>query len=55
VEAEAAVEEAVALASYSGNTPADKWRRAKPFLALAFLLIMCPLCGCTLWLIGMVD
>jgi hypothetical protein len=48
-------EEVVALASYFPNDPSDKWRRAKPFLAAAFLLILCPLCACSLWFLGLIG
>ncbi len=51
----AEAEEVVALASYFPNDPADTWRRAKPFVAVLVLLFLCPLCACSLWLVGLVG
>ena len=45
----------VVLGSYFPNDPADKWRRAKPFVAALVLLILCPLCACSLWLVGVLG
>jgi hypothetical protein len=49
----AEVAEVAALGSYFPNSPSDKWRRAKPFVAALALLILCPLCACGLWLVGL--